>query len=80
MIEVLSLGQKNRSHEPSDRLPYLPYFKNFFPSLPKKAAEMEMRVMKIPLSDIDCVTKTIVKVGKDQEGSIHTPTDTCILG
>ena len=63
MIEVLSLGQKNRSHEPSDRLPYLPHFKSFFPSLPKKVAEMEMKVTKIPLSDIECVTKTIVKVG-----------------
>lgn len=62
MIEVLSLGQKNRSHESSDRLPYLPHFKSYFPSLPKKIAEMEMKIMKIPLSDVECVTKTSVKV------------------
>lgn len=64
-IEVLSLGKKNRRKEPSDFLPYLPHFKRFFPTLPEKVAEMELKVLAIPLTAVDCITKTTVKVGRD---------------
>ena len=62
-IEVLSLGRKNRSREANDLLPYIPKFKTFFSSLPKEVAEMEFRTLRVPLSDVDCITKTTVKVG-----------------
>ncbi len=61
-VEVLSIGRKNRSREASDPLPYLPAFKRFFEGLPKKTAEMELKIMRVPLSDIDCITKTTAKV------------------
>ena len=62
-IEVLSLGRKNRSREANDLLPYIPKFKTYFSSLPKEVAEMELRTLRVPLSDVDCITRTTVKVG-----------------
>lgn len=61
-VEVLSLGVKNRGRHPSDLLPYLPRFRPLFLNLPTETAEMELRVLKIPLSYIDSVTKTVVQV------------------
>ena len=61
-IEVLSLGRRNQSREASDLLPYLPSFRSFFSGLPKTVPEMEFKVFQVRLSDVDCITKTIVKV------------------
>ncbi len=61
-LELLSLGAKNPARHPSDLLPYLPSFRPLFAKLPTEVAEMELKVLKIPLSDIDSVTKTIVQV------------------
>ena len=62
MVELLSLGAKNQSHHPSDLLPCLPKFRPLFPNLPTEIAEMELKVLQMPLSQIDSVTKTIVQV------------------
>ena len=61
-VELLSLGSKNPTRYPNDLLPYLPKFRQFFSKLPTQVAEMELNVLKIPLSDVDAVTGTIVKV------------------
>ena len=61
-VEVLSIGRKNQSREPSDLLPYLPFFRPLFVRLPKNMAEMELKVLRVPLSDIDCISKTTAKV------------------
>lgn len=65
-VEVLCIGKKNRGREASDLLPYLPGFKPFFNSLPKKMAEMDLKVTRVPLGDIDCNTRTTVKVDLDK--------------
>ena len=61
-VELLSLGAKNPTRHPNDLLPYLPQFRQFFTKLPTQVAEMELKVLKIPLEDVDAVTGTIVKV------------------
>ena len=61
-VELLSLGANNPTRYPNDLLPYLPQFRQFFTKLPTQAAEMELKVLKIPLEDVEAVTGTIVKV------------------
>ena len=61
-VELLSLGAKPQIHDPSNILPYLPKFRPLFPNLPTETAEMEFKVLNIPLSYIDSVTKTVVQV------------------
>ena len=61
-LELLSLGAKNPARHPSDILPYLPKFRSLFTKLPTDVAEMELRVLEIPLSDIDSVTRMVVQV------------------
>ena len=78
-IEVLSLGRKNRSREANDLLPFIPKFKAYFSSLPKEVAEMELRTLRVPLSDVDCITRTTVKVGF-QALCQFVGTDACLQG
>ncbi|KAJ9668094.1 Antiviral helicase ski2 [Coniosporium apollinis] len=47
--------------QPSDLLPYLGDFAKFFSRLPTKLAEMKFRIATVPLSDLECVTKTTTK-------------------
>ena len=60
-VELLSLGAKNPTRHPSDLLPYLPKFRQFFAKLPTEGAEMELKILKIPLGDVDAVTDKTVK-------------------
>ncbi|KAL8715641.1 MAG: hypothetical protein Q9225_006361 [Loekoesia sp. 1 TL-2023] len=64
-IEVLSLSRLNPFREASDLLPYVPRFRGFLPALPSKIAEMDLRIMKVPLNDIEVFTRTTVKVDFD---------------
>lgn len=66
MIEVLSLGPKNPTRQPNDLLPYIPKFKKFFTKMVTTLDEMELKAVKVPLSDIDCITKTILKSQPDK--------------
>lgn len=59
-VELLSLGAKNPARHPSDLLPYLPRYRQFYSPLPKEVAEMELKICKIPLGDIDALTETTV--------------------
>ena len=64
-LEVLSMGPKNPTRQASDLLPYLPQFRPYFSDLVKTSAEMELTVFKIPLADVDCITKTILRIEID---------------
>ncbi|KAL8897911.1 MAG: hypothetical protein Q9207_006965 [Kuettlingeria erythrocarpa] len=68
-IELLSLKHLNAAREASDLLPYLPNFRKFFASLPNKITEMELKVVRIPLTDVESFTRTVVKV--DLDGLLH---------
>ncbi|KAJ5215861.1 uncharacterized protein N7498_002268 [Penicillium cinerascens] len=62
-IQVLEIGRISNKRHPSDILPFLPKFRPFFQQLPDKAASMHLKVCKIPLSDLECVTNMQVKAG-----------------
>ncbi|KAL9125324.1 MAG: hypothetical protein Q9217_005456 [Psora testacea] len=62
LVEVLSLGAKNPTRHSSDILPYLPRFLQFFAKLPTEIAEMELRIIKVPVSDIEALLNHVVKV------------------
>lgn len=64
-LELLSMGRLNPAREASDLLPYLPTFRRLFAPLPSRIAEMDLKVVKVPLNDIELFTKTIVKVDLD---------------
>lgn len=59
---VLSLGSKTQTRQPDDALPYIKEYKQYFSPLPKNLQEMELRFLLIPLSDVVCITKTVVQV------------------
>ena len=65
-VEVLSIGRKNMSRKASDLLPYLPRFRKLFTGLPQSVAEMESRITQVALGDIDCITRTMVKIDVDK--------------
>ncbi|KAJ5569779.1 uncharacterized protein N7459_009209 [Penicillium hispanicum] len=62
-MQVLEIGTISSKRHPSDILPFLPIFRNLFQELPSNAASMHLKVNKIPLTDLECVTNTQVKVG-----------------
>lgn len=61
-VDVLSIGLRNPVRQLYDLLPFLPEFRSFLDGLPSSAAEMDLKIQKVGLNDIECVTKTLVKV------------------
>lgn len=61
-VQVLELRSASLSRHPSDLLPYLPQFRVLFTLLPHKKSELRFRAATIPLSDIECITQTLMKV------------------
>jgi antiviral helicase SKI2 len=51
----------NKKKSMSDDLPYLGSFGQYFAPLPKKLNELSLRTIFVSLSDIECITETIIK-------------------
>ncbi|KAF2204816.1 antiviral helicase [Delitschia confertaspora ATCC 74209] len=73
-VQVLEIS-RNERRQPDDLLPYLPEFAKFFRPLPMKESDMILKTAYIPLSDIECLTRTIIdvpetaqKINKRKEG------------
>lgn len=62
-IQVLEIGAVSDKRHQSDILPFLPTFRHLFRNLPTKSDEMTLKVCRVPLVDVECVTNTLVKVG-----------------
>ncbi|KAJ6030448.1 hypothetical protein N7460_010714 [Penicillium canescens] len=62
-IHVLEVGTMSSKRHPADILPFLPMFRPFFPPLPTAAAQMSLKTCKIPLSDVECITNTVIRGG-----------------
>ncbi|RAH47047.1 SKI complex RNA helicase subunit SKI2 [Aspergillus brunneoviolaceus CBS 621.78] len=62
-IQVLEIGRFGSRRHPSDILPFLPEFRHRFQSLPTRAADMTLKTSKIPLTDLECITNTMIKLG-----------------
>lgn len=61
-VLVLELGSSGAKRQASDLLPYLPVLRSLFARLPYETSEMKLRTASIPLSDVECITKAIIKV------------------
>lgn len=62
VIQILEIGKLASKRHPSEILPFLPAFRGFLNPLPTRAADMTLKVFKIPITDIECVTNTLVKI------------------
>ena len=67
MLEVLSIGSTTSTRQSSDLLPYMPELRKFFSPLPQTAAQMSLKTVKVPLTDLEAVTKTLIKVKQPME-------------
>ncbi|KAI4198317.1 MAG: hypothetical protein LQ350_005334 [Teloschistes chrysophthalmus] len=64
-VEILSLGRRTPVHDMSSILPYTPRFRQFFTLPPTNTAEMELRVLKVAIPDIEAITNTVLKINLD---------------
>lgn len=62
-VQVLEIGTISSKRHPSDILPFLPAFRQLMQTLPTRAADMTLKVCKVPLLDVECLTNTLVKIG-----------------
>ncbi|KAF4550909.1 ATP-dependent RNA helicase-like protein 1 [Elsinoe fawcettii] len=61
MVSVLEFGFKQpRRRQDNDLLPCLPRYRRRFAPLPQKESEIKLRQMQVPVSDIECMTRTIL--------------------
>jgi antiviral helicase SKI2 len=61
VVTVLTISQAKK-RGPSDALPYLSTFAELFAPLESNPKSMKLKVEAIPLTDVECVTETIIKV------------------
>lgn len=59
---VLSVGAITSTRQSNDMLPYIPALRGFFSPLPKSAAQMALKAAQVPLSDVEAITDTMIKV------------------
>ena len=62
LLDILTVGSTVSTRQSNDLLPYIPKLRTFFTQLPKTGAEMSIRRVKVPLADVECFTKTVLKV------------------
>lgn len=60
-LTVLEIGTLGNKRHPSDILPFIPVFRPHFRALPPNASAMHIKTVKVPLTDLECVTNTVVK-------------------
>lgn len=61
-IQVFDIGALRDKRHPSDILPFLPKFRYLLLHLPLRASDMNLKICRIPLADVECVTSTMAKV------------------
>ncbi|KAJ5233054.1 hypothetical protein N7468_006010 [Penicillium chermesinum] len=61
-MQVLEIGTLSNKRHPSDILPFLEIFRKYLQDLPSTAAQMSLKIISVPLRDLECVTKTLVKI------------------
>ncbi|KIW08108.1 uncharacterized protein PV09_01045 [Verruconis gallopava] len=59
-LPILEISS-NKKKSMSDDLPYLGSFAHLFTPLPKTFKELTLKTSFIPLSDVECVTETVIK-------------------
>lgn len=59
-VPVIEIS-RNKKREPSDALPYLGSYARWFAPLPKTLKELKFSIAVIPVRDIECLTRTVIK-------------------
>ncbi|KAH8816828.1 NUC185 domain-containing protein [Xylogone sp. PMI_703] len=60
-IHVLEIKTRRDQRDSTDLLPYLPKYREMFTKLPQSKKHISTKTLHIPVGDLECVTKTIVK-------------------
>jgi len=60
-ISVMEFAS-GKERRDSDLLPYLDTFAHFFAPLPNDYSQMNIHFRTVPLSDVECVTETVLKI------------------
>jgi antiviral helicase SKI2 len=61
-LQIFEFGPAKATRHPSDILPCLPIFRNQFAPLPKEPSDMVLKAVKVPVTDLECVTSAVVKI------------------
>lgn len=61
LVKVLEIAQPP-DRKADDLLPYLSLFVQFFRKLPTNPKDLLLKTSFVPLSDIECLTKTIIDI------------------
>lgn len=62
-LNVFEIGPLESRRFPSDILPYMPVFREYFHPLPTSPENMVLKSCKVPIANLECVTSTTVRVG-----------------
>ncbi|KAF2097937.1 antiviral helicase [Rhizodiscina lignyota] len=60
-VPVIEIS-RNKKREPSDAMPYLASYARWFASLPKTLKDLKYSIAVVPVRDIECLTRTVIKV------------------
>ncbi|KAF2871895.1 NUC185 domain-containing protein [Massariosphaeria phaeospora] len=63
-VQVLEIA-RNPQRKEDDLLPYLSPFAKYFRTLPKNDQEYTLKTVYIPLSDMECLTRTIIDIPEE---------------
>ncbi|EFR05149.1 hypothetical protein MGYG_08161 [Nannizzia gypsea CBS 118893] len=62
-LSVFEIGPLESRRFPSDILPYMPMFREYFHRLSTSPENMALKSCKVPLANLECVTGTTVRIG-----------------
>ena len=61
-IQVLEVGKLGDKRDWTDILPFLPSMRSRLTPLPVEVQDMSLKVLRVPLADVECLTSTSVKM------------------
>jgi antiviral helicase SKI2 len=60
-LHILEIKTRREQRDSTDLLPFLPEYRKMFTEMPKKQKHITTKSQHVPITDVVCVTKTIVK-------------------
>ncbi|KAJ5738893.1 hypothetical protein N7493_002048 [Penicillium malachiteum] len=60
-LEVFEIGSIGNTQQIGDQMPFLPIFRPYFQPLQSTVGSMDLKMVKVPLDDLECITHTFVK-------------------
>lgn len=61
-VPVIEVTTSTRKKAPGDLVPYLEAFAQLFQPLPHKFSELSLKIAIVPIGEIECVTRTLLRV------------------